>query len=210
MLSLRPSTIAAPVIQRHGPGDGVVALNVGRKKVQTLRSTLAQNKVLMEHVLRAKVNAGIMSSGDNTVFINRDPKHFGTILEYLRNTANGVYRNPSVAQRLMKLGNNSRQASGDNNCQAAKNVKAFIELSKDPTTLIKLHFKLLYYNITKLTEHIDSQQLSTRISDTLRAKYLPQMAPGTLAVGKKLLVVVGGIITGVSGWVCVQAVWGQA
>ena len=48
------NTTTRPLIQRHGPLDRVITLNVGGKQFQTLRSTISQNKVLYDHVLRAE------------------------------------------------------------------------------------------------------------------------------------------------------------
>ena len=61
----------------------------------------------MDHVVRAENNMEeTIISGSTTnqhaIFIDRDPKHFDMILTYLRNKADGIYRQPGIAQRLMK------------------------------------------------------------------------------------------------------------
>ena len=153
------STNNTPVIQRHGPGYGFIILNVGGKNFQTLRSTIAQNEVLMDHVVYAESNAEIITSGDHAIFTDQDSKHFGTILEYLRNKANGVYIYPSVAQRLVKL-SNSEQGSADN-CQAeiTKSISttSFIKLPKDSKMLTEMYFEYIYHNMSDLTDRICSQ-----------------------------------------------------
>lgn len=159
-----------PIVQRHSPGDGVITLNIGGKNFQTLRSTIAQNEVLMGHLLRSEANAG-ETIENHAVFVDRDYKHFGTILEYLRNKADGVYIHPSVAQRLLlkKLNDsNTESGSAENNCEAVRDNEtkqenksisrtSFIELPTDSKTLTELYFESIYYNVPELTEHICCQ-----------------------------------------------------
>ena len=52
----------APTIPRHGPGDGVITLNVGGKEFVTLRSTIDINPVLRSHVQLAEANKGWCST----------------------------------------------------------------------------------------------------------------------------------------------------
>ena len=68
---------------RHGSGDAVITLNVGGKEFHTLRSTVNANRVLADHVARAEKNSEVTKGG--AVFIDRDPTHFGFILQHLRN-----------------------------------------------------------------------------------------------------------------------------
>jgi hypothetical protein len=99
------NTTRRPLIQRHGPGDRVITLNVGGKQFQTLRSTISQNKVLYDHVLRAEANSEYAGANNNSssssvsdaVFIDRDPKHFDLILSYLRNRADGLVGSSDAA-----------------------------------------------------------------------------------------------------------------
>mmetsp|Transcript_42525 Transcript_42525/g.77687 ORF Transcript_42525/g.77687 Transcript_42525/m.77687 type:complete len:236 (+) Transcript_42525:126-833(+) len=213
-LQLRLSSTNTPVIliQRHGPSDGVITLNVGGKNFQTLRSTIAQNEVLMDHVVRAEANPEIITSGDHAIFIDRDPKHFGTILDYLRNKADGVFRHPSVAQRLMKFSNNNKQVSADN-CQAAKDVTTqifSIPLPKDSKTLTEMYFESIHYNIPALTDRICSQQSLTRIFETFGSNHPFQMASTAIVAGRRILVLFGGMLTGMGGWLYAQAMAAQA
>lgn len=76
-------------VTRHGAGDGVICLDVGGKHFYTLRSTIASNPVLSDIVTRAEAN-GELTSHNNAIFVDRDPKHFGTILTYLRNKSEGL------------------------------------------------------------------------------------------------------------------------
>ena len=85
------------IISRHGVGDGVITLNVGGKNFLTLRSTINQNAVLTEYVTRAEANKELTQEA---VFIDRDPKHFGMILSYLRNKADGLSKTSLGAQLI--------------------------------------------------------------------------------------------------------------
>lgn len=50
-------------IERHGQGDAFITLNVGGTEFHTLRSTVAANQVLAEHVARAEANHEITKNG---------------------------------------------------------------------------------------------------------------------------------------------------
>jgi hypothetical protein len=75
---------------RHGPGDGVIKLNVGGKEFLTLRSTVQSNAVLADYVSRAEANS---EYNGTAIFIDRDPTHFGMILTFLRNKMEGIAYN---------------------------------------------------------------------------------------------------------------------
>lgn len=213
----RSASISSPIIQRHGPSDGVIILNVGGKNFQTLRSTIAQNDVLMDHVVRAETNMEIMGT-DHAIFIDRDPKHFGMILAYLRNLADGIYRHPSVAPRLMKFGSNKKISS---NCttQSTKEVtpqiaklscSSMIQLPKDSKTLTEMYFESIHYNIPELTNRICSQHSLARVFGVFGSTNPFQMATTALTNGKRMLVLFGGMLTGMGGWVYAQAIEAQA
>lgn len=72
-------------ITRYGAHDSIVTLDVGGKQFKTLRSTVECNKVLRKLVDRA------ISNSEGVVFVDRDPTHFGIILQHLRNQADGIY-----------------------------------------------------------------------------------------------------------------------
>jgi len=131
-----------PTIIRHGQNDGVVTLNVGGKNFQTLRSTIQQNDVLKEYVVRAELNNEIVSK-DNAIFIDRDPKHFDMILSYLRNKADGIVRHKTF--------------------KSMPSSTSSILLPKDSKTLTELYFESIHYRIPELTDRICSHQFLGRI-----------------------------------------------
>jgi hypothetical protein len=61
-----------------------------------LRSTINTSSVLANHVARAEANAEITDKG--AVFINRNPAHFGIILQYLWNNVESL--NNSITHRV--------------------------------------------------------------------------------------------------------------
>lgn len=82
---------AAPEVhrcQRLGEGDQVVELNVGGKTFITLRSTVQCSPMLAEHLSAAQVHESLKTG--NAVFVDRDPEHFATLLNYMRNYTAGV------------------------------------------------------------------------------------------------------------------------
>eukprot|EP00977_Amphora_coffeiformis_P014075 scaffold3849_cov179-Amphora_coffeaeformis.AAC.13 len=76
-------TASLGTINRHGPGDKIITLNVGGKEFTTLRSTVNSNSVLSTMVVYAEKNKELLKNG--AVFVDRDPAYFDIILKHLRN-----------------------------------------------------------------------------------------------------------------------------
>ncbi|CAB9516413.1 protein homooligomerization [Seminavis robusta] len=89
LLARHNNVVVINNIPRHGKGDKVLTLNVGGKEFCTLRSTVASNRILAEHVARAEANQEF-THGGSAVFIDRDPQHFQLILNHLRNKVEGL------------------------------------------------------------------------------------------------------------------------
>ena len=87
--ALEASGVGGSTIARHGKGDAVVVLDVGGKEFKTLRSTVESNAVLSSLVARAEANSEL-TQGGQAIFVDRDPKHFGIILQHLRNKVDGL------------------------------------------------------------------------------------------------------------------------
>jgi len=184
-------TTTIPTIIRHSQNDGVVTLNVGGKNFQTLRSTIQQNEVLREYVLRAESNNEIISK-DNAIFIDRDPKHFDMILSYLRNKADGIVRHKTF--------------------KSLPSSTSSILLPKDSKTLTELYFESIHYRIPELTDRICSQQFLGRIFELFGSTNPVQQATALLARGKSILLAFGGLATTAGaawGWLYTQAEWAQ-
>ena len=215
---------ALPTIIRHGQNDGVITLNVGGKNFQTLRSTIAQNEVLMDHVVRAENNMEeTIISGSTTnqhaIFIDRDPKHFDMILTYLRNKADGIYRQPGIAQRLMKSldgkSSSGSSSNGANNCgesakEATKEIAKSIStttsilLPKDSKTLTEMYFESIHYRIPELTDCICSKQSFARAFELLGSSNPIKDAGTLLKAGSRILIALGGVVTTGGAWLYTQ------
>lgn len=128
---------------RHGPGDGVITLNVGGKEFHTLRSTIDCNQILRDHVTRAEANHELMKGG--SIFIDRDPASFGLILQHLRNKADNVSRFRSHAYFNLKN-------------------QALIQVPKDKEVLRDLYVEARHYQIQELEDMLCSYDMMTRIA----------------------------------------------
>jgi hypothetical protein len=129
---------------RHGPGDGVITLNVGGKEFHTLRSTINSNQVLRDHVTRAEANQEFMK-GSSAIFIDRDPGNFGLILQHLRNQADNVSRFPSHDYFNIKH-------------------QVLIQVPKDKDVLRDLFVEARHYQIKELEDMLCSYDIMTRIA----------------------------------------------
>jgi hypothetical protein len=138
-------------IIRHGRGDACITLNVGGKEFYTLRSTIAMNSVLSDHVVRAEQNHEILRNG--AVFIDRDPEHFPILLKYLRNQVEYETLRNYVDKTSFK-----------------SVAKSFIDLPSDPEVLRELKIEAVYYRMKDLQDMLKDTsvlvQMATVISKT--------------------------------------------
>jgi BTB/POZ domain len=118
-------------IVRHGCGDACITINVGGREFYTLRSTIAMNSVLADHVARAELNHEVVRNG--AVFIDRDPEHFPILLKYLRNRVEYEALRSHVDKASLK-----------------KIVKSFIDLPSDPKVLRELYVEAVFYRMKDL------------------------------------------------------------
>ncbi len=199
---------ATNAVQRHGPGDKVITLDVGGKKFQTLRSTISQNDVLYDHVLRAESN--LEYAGD-AVFIDRDPKHFDVILAYLRNRADGLLVGSSDAaaatSSTLRLG---RKQTGTLPSPPSFKYTSTIQLPTDSKLLSEMYIESIHYRIPELQDLICSRQVLTRIFNLFGSNNPFTLAGSAYANMKRLLILFGGVMTGAGSWVYAQAVAAQA
>jgi hypothetical protein len=121
-------------IERHGPGDAVIILNVGGQQFQTLRSTIASNQVLNEYICRAEANRELTEG--KAVFIDRDPTHFAFILTFLRNRIEGVSYNS-------KWGKGAK----------------YVQLPQDGDVIKHLYVEASHYRIAELQHQLCGQSL---------------------------------------------------
>ena len=192
------------IIQRHGPDDGIVHLNVGGKTFQTLRSTISQNRVLMDHVVRAELNNEILGK-EQAIFIDRDPKHFTIILSYLRNRADGLHRYPSMKQatKLLAFRKSDIKATEQwNDFAKSASAVSTVQLPKDTAALSELYLEALHYQISPLMNAVCSQRFLSRLLENFPGVKNPiNLAASVMAGGRNVLKLLGGtsIFTGTLG-----------
>lgn len=134
-------------IVRHGAGDACITLNVGGKEFYTLRSTVAANSVLADHVARAERNHEIMRNG--AVFIDRDPEYFHFILTYLRNRVE--YQTLQFAEKASLI----------------KISKTYIELPSDPRVLRELYVESVFYRMPDLQKALKESSVMVQMASVL-------------------------------------------
>ena len=178
------------IISRHGVGDGVITLNVGGKNFLTLRSTINQNAVLTEYVTRAEANKELTQEA---VFIDRDPKHFGMILSYLRNKADGL-SNTRLVSKLTRSKIKSNPSAVET-----------VFLPEDQQSLQEIYYESMHYQIPELTTFICTKSTLVRSLQMFGAKNPFQMAASALAVGRRAFIFLGTMATGMGGWAVTQA-----
>jgi hypothetical protein len=139
--------LAQTAITRHGTGDAVVVLDVGGKEFKTLRSTVESNTVLSNLVARAEANAEL-TQGGKAIFIDRDPKHFGIILQHLRNKVEGLSYGP-IGRYLPAKSKNMAIAT--------------VQLPTEKEALRDIFMESQYYEINELQQSACGQSLITMI-----------------------------------------------
>ncbi|GKY93075.1 hypothetical protein MPSEU_000275800 [Mayamaea pseudoterrestris] len=168
------NSLSLGTITRHGTGDGCINLSVGGTKFTTLRSTVNGCAVLGDHVARAELNKEIMLDG--AIFIDRDSKHFGFILQYLRNRADGVQSSCSSTHQLKKT------------YDAAKTA---LVLPKDHKILQELYAEAVYYRLDDLASTLSSTNIFVKLMGIFvgnnpfseASKFFARLRTTMLAVG---------------------------
>jgi hypothetical protein len=136
-------------VVRHGRGDAHIILNIGGTEFQTLRSTVNSNPVLADHVARALKNKETTMAG--AIFIDRDPTHFGFILQYLRNRADMLsYTNSPFSALSMK-----------------KFTETYVDLPQDRKVMRDLYLEATYYRLPELQEALTRTGWLVNIMDLL-------------------------------------------
>lgn len=139
-------------IARHSGADSVVKLNVGGKEFVTLRSTLQINPVLYEHVLKAEANNEFIKG---SVFVDRDPAHFGTILQHLRNVADSI-----------TLSSTTNRKSWLNLLSSSKN-EVNIQIPQNRAKLRELFIEARYFKIKELEDVLSGYDWYTWLASVI-------------------------------------------
>ena len=136
-------------VVRHGRGDAYILLNVGGQDFHTLRSTVNSNAVLADHVARAEANKEMSKAG--AIFIDRNPKNFGFILEFLRNKVDMLkYNNSALESMTLK-----------------KFTDTYVRLPEEKDVLRDLYIEASYYRIPELQNVLSRSGFLVKVMDVL-------------------------------------------
>jgi hypothetical protein len=169
------------LIIRHGEGDGVVTLNVGGKEFITLRSTLQINPVLYARVLKAEANNELMK---NAVFVDRDPTHFGLILQHLWNVADSITLS-STANKNAWL----RLISNPKN-------EVNIQIPENTSNLRELFVEARYFKIKELEDALSGYDLFTWVASVISGQGAANpfhVAVNAIKMVRRTLLTTGGL-----------------
>jgi hypothetical protein len=146
------------LVTRHGEGDGVITLNVGGKEFITLRSTIQDNPVLYNRVLKAEANQEFTNGA---VFIDRDPTYFHLILHHLRNRADMLHNPNSLmsAKRAM-----FSRAFPEKAHKVFKKKDVLIQVPEKKEAVRDLYVEARYFNIEELESLLCSVDWYTRFA----------------------------------------------
>eukprot|EP00750_Incisomonas_marina_P016833 INCI19588.1.p1 GENE.INCI19588.1~~INCI19588.1.p1 ORF type:complete len:253 (+),score=40.39 INCI19588.1:182-940(+) len=169
---------AAPLLvgHRHGVEDAVVTLDVGGTLFHTLRSTVACNEVLSDYVRRADANPALAKDG--AVFVDRDPKHFGVLLNHLRNKTEGLcHRTTFKGQQ-----------------------GATVQLPTDSAALRDIYLEAEFFGMQELSSRICTKSVMTWVAKTLDASSNPfDSVSSVMNRLKRALIAAGSIFTAAAG-----------
>lgn len=202
-----------PVVPRHGPGDGLIVLNVGGKEFTTLRSTVQECRIARA-VAAAEANgeATTGAKGTTTVFIDRDPTHFPLILTYLRNKAEGIaYNNRYVKQNKSYQVMNSMVPTKLLFQTKMARYPQYVRLPKDECVLEQLYVEAVHFELTELQHQLCHTSFIVTIMSVLGGGRNPfQTANETIKMFRNTaltLVGTGSIIGGVTATLQADMDW---
>lgn len=168
------------VIVRHSELDKVVTLNVGGKEFVTLRSTIQMNPVLYNRVLKAEANNELIKGA---VFVDRDPTHFGTILQHLRNVADSI-----------TLSSTTNKNAWLNLLSSSRN-EVNIQIPESRARLRELFIEARYFKIKELEDVLAGYDLYTWLASVVSGKATNPFhsALNALKVARRTLLTTGGL-----------------
>ena len=164
-LPAETTTIESTVVPRRGLGDAIVTVTVGDKKFKTLKSTLQLSPVIWDALLRAEEQQPQQES--TNLFLDRDPKHFPTILAYLRNKVDKVSYNREChpCKPRSKPREQSETAFFQNKHHHTKYIR--IPKDADPADLEDLYLEATYYQLEDLKTQLAHGTFVLRASQVL-------------------------------------------
>jgi hypothetical protein len=168
-------------LRRHGPGDGVLRLNVGGQEFITLRSTVNSNPVLFDRVTSAEANTEVLHNG--AIFIDRDPRHFGVILQHLRNRVEMLSYYTQGQSKIMPMTNKAF-------------TETYIQLPEDDAILRDLYLEATYFRIPELQASLYAKNWFVKVMSVFSGGKNPfDMATRWLAWLRGILITFGSLGT---------------
>lgn len=144
-------------VTRRGLDDYIVTVIVGDKEFQTLKSTLQVSPVISELLQRAEEQQESSTSTSTTrsstkLFLDRDPKHFPVILQYLRNKVEDVSYNRECKSH--KHHSSHTWLKAKKSSQHTKYIRLDTK-DVDPSYLEDLYLEATYYELDELKVQLD-------------------------------------------------------
>jgi hypothetical protein len=178
------------IVERNGPDDKIISICVGGdKKFRTLKSTLQISPTLFDLIERAEQQQEQQENDNNnndnnddetTIFIDRDPKHFKTILAYLRNKAEEItyddhhnHNNDDGANKRNNKNDASRFEDKFKNYYK-KHVRLPSSSSDSSSGLVvgelleDLHIECKYYKLPELCHHLEDSHFIISVINFVR------------------------------------------
>lgn len=147
-------------VTRRGPDDHIVTVIVGDKEFKTLKSTLQVSPVLSDLLQRAEEQQQLLqesstsaSTSSTKLFLDRDPKHFPVILQYLRNKVEDVSYNRECKSHQNHSSHNWLKAKKKSS-QHTKYIRLDTK-DADPSYLEDLYLEATYYELDELKVQLD-------------------------------------------------------
>ena len=135
-------------VTRRGLDDDIVTVVVGDKEFQTLKSTLQVSPVLSDILESAQEQ-----KDTQTIFLDRDPKHFPVILQYLRNKVEDVSYNRECKTWQAHTNHSSQDWLFQKKSPHTKYIRLATDV--DPTYLQDLYLEATYYELDELKIQLD-------------------------------------------------------
>lgn len=154
-------------IVRYGANDGYVVINVGGDQFYTLKSTLNSNPVLAYHISASSS----ITTDAGAIFVDRDPKHFPFILQYLRHQLDGqtnIFARCATKLSATPLRKQfAKEATASFMAKTSSTLSALQLPTTDTTALHELYIEATYYGIPALQNQICGSKMLTRISSVV-------------------------------------------
>lgn len=136
-------------VARRGLGDDIVTVVVGDKEFKTLKSTLQESPIIWDAIQSAE------EQSSSTIFLDRDPKHFPMILQYLRNKVEDVSYNRECKNYCNPEGTHKTKKSFFRHDKKMHTKYVRLPPDADVSYLQDLYLEATYYELEDLKIQLD-------------------------------------------------------